>query len=176
MGAHTQGSREAYGVLDASWQPIFGLHVSPRGLGALLLYGCVLCCKKTPPLGNWGFGGDNYRACLVFLWIGHMLCPNCRSVERQGGANHAIGEWEGGDGCVLHRGSLGACCVNFSGHSQQVPSRNASYISLKCLCICFPWPGMGRAAAEGLTEEVGFPAVALFIGLGRKSIFSMKPT
>lgn len=49
--------------------------------------------------------GDNYRACLVFL--GHMLCPNCRSLQRQGGANYAIGEAEGGKGCVLPQAPWG---------------------------------------------------------------------
>lgn len=46
----------------------------------------------------------------------------------------------------LRGGPSGAGCVNSSDHSQQASSRTASYMSPKCLCICFPWLGTGRSS------------------------------
>lgn len=44
----------------------------------------------------------------------------------------------------------GVLLCKLRGHSQQAPSRTASYMSLKCLCACFPWPGGPRRKVVSL--------------------------
>lgn len=95
------------------------------------------------------YGGDSSRACFALLWAGHEPWPDCRIVLSYCGSLGRSWEEPGGKceaGSALSRlcgGPTGVCCVNSSGHSQQASSRNASYMSPKCLCICFPWPGTG---------------------------------
>lgn len=95
------------------------------------------------------------------IWWGQLQSLSCVPVGRAHTVSQLQTFGEAGRSQPCHRrsggrgglcpapGSHGACCVNFCGHSQQVPSRNASYISLKCLCICFPWPQMGSCRVPG---------------------------
>lgn len=159
MAIQVETRTKIMGKLAGASTPSPAAHLCPpyvcMGYRSLAALGCALCSKKSPSVRR----NPSFKD--LGIWWGQLQSLSCVPVGRAHAASQLQIFGEAGRSQPRHRrgrgregpcpalGSPGAHCVNFSGHSQQVPSRNASYISLKCLCICFPWPETGSCRVPG---------------------------
>lgn len=165
-------------TLDGGQSPA---SVHPLGLRtrARTVFVLVLAEGRPPPCrweacgGQRGLWRANWQGCSVLSWLRVVVAAV--SLWGQAGRSPEGSERAGSALSRLCRGPRGVCYVNSRGRSQQASRRTASYMSLKCLCICFPWPGTGcssRAASGGRW----FPCRSLVYRPGRKTVFSVKLT